>query len=61
MRRRWWRRCSWVGHDWMGVGPFEHICFIDNCWRCREKRWVHLTGPWPHTCGSDSEEVRGDA
>lgn len=46
-------RCRLLGHRWIGTGPFEHMCWNDRCWHCRATRWVHLTGPWPHTCGED--------
>jgi hypothetical protein len=44
----WW--CRRVGHRWAKIPPLEHICFEDWCWRCWEKRVVHLTGRYEHTC-----------
>jgi hypothetical protein len=47
--KRWW--CRRFGHRWAGQPALEHICTEDWCWRCWDKRTIHLTGPWEHTCG----------
>lgn len=45
--------CKLFGHRWMGIGPLEHICITDICWRCRTKRSVHASGEWGHTSCPD--------
>lgn len=47
--------CKLKGHKWMTERHYEHICVTDMCWRCGEKRVIHLWGSWGHTC----EELKG--
>jgi hypothetical protein len=58
--KRWW--CRRYGHRWAPIGPLEHICVQTWCWRCWDERWVHLHGPYPHTCNQipNKSEVRED-
>jgi hypothetical protein len=53
-------RCRWFGHRWANQPQLEHICVTDWCWRCWTKRWIHLSGPYEHTCGGPLPGKRGE-
>ena len=50
-------QCKKHGHQLMGVGPLEHMCWTDMCWRCHEQVTIHLWGPYPHTCKEREGEM----
>lgn len=42
--------CKHFGHRFLGIPALEHICTQDTCMRCGKVEYIHLWGPWVHTC-----------